>query len=594
MGDRDSSIMQLMSVVDCDYSVASDALSRTGWDMSLAVEALLSGSGGSNSAGRGGGGGGGGGASVHAASRKGAAGGGIAAVRARAAAGGGGAASKRGRELAAPREASPAKRSARDFNDGSDFLGDDGVRAPIEARHERLVEAPGGGLGRPRAPVLHAAFRDLASERAGGGRGGDGSGGGGASRNATAGGAKFLRLAPPTDLLFTGTFDQARLTARSRRAWLLVNIQCPTEFPCLSLNRDVWNSEPVAALVRANFMLWQQEIAENLTGNAHATNFLERYHLLPPAAFPVVALIDARTGELVWDHAGALAAPAMTRFLREWVVDHAWDDARVILASRTRSPDMSDRVTLRAPALPQQTQRATVASVPDEIMLSQEGSVSESMGGGGAARAAQSSGGGKGGDTDDVYVFDYESDDVEIVSSAPPPPLPPARTAGAKRARDDSSATAAVVPPRPGVASGVKDGSGAGSSGGGSSDFGPMLPVSYVAAAPAAVVLPGSIAVTAATDAAAFAAVPGEVPAGPGVTSVCFRLPSGARVVRRFAERDSVRSLFSFIATARGVQRGAFDVVHGSPPFATIEDSPTVTIADARLCNGVVNVRDKT
>jgi hypothetical protein len=65
-------------------------------------------------------------------------------------------------------------------------------------------------------------------------------------------------FAAPTHLMHTtGGFQGARASAKDARRWLLVNIQCDSEFSCHSLNRDVWKDELVENLVREGFIFWQ-------------------------------------------------------------------------------------------------------------------------------------------------------------------------------------------------------------------------------------------------------------------------------------------------------------------------------------------------
>ena len=44
--------------------------------------------------------------------------------------------------------------------------------------------------------------------------------------------------------------------------------------------------------------------------NPHAEGFLRRYRI-PASAFPIIALIDPRTAELLWEHVGAINAATM-------------------------------------------------------------------------------------------------------------------------------------------------------------------------------------------------------------------------------------------------------------------------------------------
>ena len=62
---------------------------------------------------------------------------------------------------------------------------------------------------------------------------------------------------PPCDILFLGTFLEAREYAKSMNRWLLVNVQNPQEFACQILNRDVWPNEQVREMIKDHFVLWQ-------------------------------------------------------------------------------------------------------------------------------------------------------------------------------------------------------------------------------------------------------------------------------------------------------------------------------------------------
>jgi hypothetical protein len=45
--------------------------------------------------------------------------------------------------------------------------------------------------------------------------------------------------------MHVGTFAEAKAQAAAERKWLLVNIQCETEFASHRLNRDTWHNETV-------------------------------------------------------------------------------------------------------------------------------------------------------------------------------------------------------------------------------------------------------------------------------------------------------------------------------------------------------------
>lgn len=62
---------------------------------------------------------------------------------------------------------------------------------------------------------------------------------------------------PPCEILFLGTFLEAREYAKSMNRWLLVNVQNPQEFSCQILNRDVWPNAQIREMIKDHFVLWQ-------------------------------------------------------------------------------------------------------------------------------------------------------------------------------------------------------------------------------------------------------------------------------------------------------------------------------------------------
>lgn len=74
-----------------------------------------------------------------------------------------------------------------------------------------------------------------------------------------------------------------------------MNIQDPTEFPCQVLNRDVWKSPTVKAIVRENFIFLQYLIQH------HEGQWYKTFY--PFEGFPHIAVLDPRTSErlISWD-----------------------------------------------------------------------------------------------------------------------------------------------------------------------------------------------------------------------------------------------------------------------------------------------------
>ncbi|XP_010436605.1 PREDICTED: putative plant UBX domain-containing protein 14 [Camelina sativa] len=54
---------------------------------------------------------------------------------------------------------------------------------------------------------------------------------------------------PPLDLLFNGSFEEAKSTSSREDLWLLVNLQSTTEFASHTLNRDVWSNDAVSQAI---------------------------------------------------------------------------------------------------------------------------------------------------------------------------------------------------------------------------------------------------------------------------------------------------------------------------------------------------------
>lgn len=104
-------------------------------------------------------------------------------------------------------------------------------------------------------------------------------------------------FAPPRHLMCNaGGFDGARTNAKDSKRWLLVNIQRDNEFSCHALNRDVWRDELVENLIGEGFIFWQV-MDTSPEGSVYTT----RYKVYD---YPHVAIIDPRTGRLMWKKEG--------------------------------------------------------------------------------------------------------------------------------------------------------------------------------------------------------------------------------------------------------------------------------------------------
>ncbi|CAG0890408.1 unnamed protein product [Cyprideis torosa] len=206
------------------------------------------------------------------------------------------------------------------------------VRAPIPQRREVLVETPDYFENyamaarqsrrriRPNVHSVFDGFRDFQAEariqtemmERGESSSGNGTGSSIANYRRKINTLEDL-FRPPIDLMFRGTFQQARDAGASAKKWLLVNVQKPQEFSCQCLNRDVWSNEMVHDIVKEHFIFWQ--VYYNTPDGMRYTTFY------PIQDWPYVAILDPRTGECMVSFA-KLDAQSFTETVSEFLVKH--------------------------------------------------------------------------------------------------------------------------------------------------------------------------------------------------------------------------------------------------------------------------------
>ncbi|XP_021940456.1 UBX domain-containing protein 7 isoform X2 [Zootermopsis nevadensis] len=100
---------------------------------------------------------------------------------------------------------------------------------------------------------------------------------------------------PPLDLMFHGTFQNARDAGVAHQKWLMVNVQNVLEFSCQILNRDIWSNKAVKTVIKEHFIFWQVYL-DSAEGQRYAAFY-------SVSDWPYVAIIDPRTGESlrVWN-----------------------------------------------------------------------------------------------------------------------------------------------------------------------------------------------------------------------------------------------------------------------------------------------------
>ncbi|CAE6197271.1 unnamed protein product [Arabidopsis arenosa] len=106
---------------------------------------------------------------------------------------------------------------------------------------------------------------------------------------------------PPLNLLFNGSFEDAKSTSSREDLWLLVNLQSTTEFASHTLNRDLWSNNVVSHAIESRFILWQ---VYDHTNEGKKISTLYEIDTTPP----VVLLIDPITGQKMRTWSGMIEA----------------------------------------------------------------------------------------------------------------------------------------------------------------------------------------------------------------------------------------------------------------------------------------------
>ncbi|KAH8739904.1 hypothetical protein FG386_001721 [Cryptosporidium ryanae] len=102
-------------------------------------------------------------------------------------------------------------------------------------------------------------------------------------------------FSPPDSIMFNDSFQVAKERAKSLKKLILVNIQNPTEFSSMILNRDIWNDSLMIEFIKEHFIFWQR--------SSNTPQGIEWVNLYNISKLPHVSVVDPRTGRQVkvWD-----------------------------------------------------------------------------------------------------------------------------------------------------------------------------------------------------------------------------------------------------------------------------------------------------
>jgi UBX domain-containing protein 7 len=135
---------------------------------------------------------------------------------------------------------------------------------------------------------------------------------GGASEQSARSNMLARLFQPPWDLMFGGSWEEARDDGKEQKKWILVNIQDGSIFDCQALNRDLWKNEGVVETIKENFVFLQYSKDDPRADTYNSFYFQDHNN---PDQYPHVAIVDPRTGEQVkvWSR----RVPAASEFLMQ-------------------------------------------------------------------------------------------------------------------------------------------------------------------------------------------------------------------------------------------------------------------------------------
>lgn len=97
---------------------------------------------------------------------------------------------------------------------------------------------------------------------------------------------------PPFDIISKLSIDDARLKARKKKKWLMINIQDSGIFQCQVLNRDLWSHKYIKRLIKKSFVFLQYQFESR-----SAEPYRNFYNLQSKNNLPHIAILDPITGE---------------------------------------------------------------------------------------------------------------------------------------------------------------------------------------------------------------------------------------------------------------------------------------------------------
>ncbi|XP_066324345.1 putative plant UBX domain-containing protein 14 [Miscanthus floridulus] len=125
----------------------------------------------------------------------------------------------------------------------------------------------------------------------------------------------------PYELMYRGSFHDAKVNAARGDRFLLVNLQTSTgagDFPSKMQNRDLWADELVKKVVEDSFVFF---LLQTLNSDAHLDECakLASFYKLEKDQLPAVLVLDPITGQLLAKRSGAMMPDEFMKFVDEYM-----------------------------------------------------------------------------------------------------------------------------------------------------------------------------------------------------------------------------------------------------------------------------------
>ncbi|KAI4980762.1 hypothetical protein ZWY2020_021247 [Hordeum vulgare] len=112
---------------------------------------------------------------------------------------------------------------------------------------------------------------------------------------------------PPYEIMYDGSFHDAKAHAASEDRWLLVNLQSNGDFKSHQHNRDLWSNEVVVQVIKDNFIFSLLEMSRR-EGN-EGLKVCCYYNVDVVDDLPAVLVVDPVTGQLLHKWCGLVQQP---------------------------------------------------------------------------------------------------------------------------------------------------------------------------------------------------------------------------------------------------------------------------------------------